>query len=560
MRAHRAGRPCEVRRVTYRACASNAAEVVHLEISSRPGQGVKWVHSEHMGAERLKAVQRGATTLSAALADTAYALQRRGEWSLAAQHMRMSILEPRLGALSHATFRGAAAASSSSAAATAPPPTSSAPPLRWIDPDAGVLWRRLDPTPRSANSAAEPSNAEDIVFFATNAIDKTDERLLRHYRAQLAHGMAAPAELWLLLMATPSSAPFARASAATAAAPARALGVPTFVWSEMGLHARLPALAAAVNRSLRTLAAERVQNHARYYYYHASLLLWLEVCASARTYPAIRYLWRLEPDVVFTGSLATLVGRSARVASDVLLPSYWEYEHTKRTYDGHWELNRKAPTAAPDPTGVCPLHVTHHPPSRCRCSTACRPRAACGPSSASAASPGGSSRGGWQVATTRATSVTRKSSSRPSAPQRPAVASPSLGAAPARWDTSSSTAPAGRTSARRRSRRCETAKTDSGTLRRTATASSITSTRTRAVAHCARSSVVTIGSPRARTDCRSRSRREGSDRAAQSPATEGRSGLLRLPTRPSSGRRTTAAPRRARLRARRKRSRNYKLN
>lgn len=82
-------------------------------------------------------------------------------------------------------------------------------------------------------------------------------------------------------------------------------------WSEAGLHRGLPGLAAAVPRSLRTKALEKDPNHARYFFFHATLLLWHQVCG-ARENPRLRYVWRLEPGVVFAGSLASLLELSAR--------------------------------------------------------------------------------------------------------------------------------------------------------------------------------------------------------------------------------------------------------
>eukprot|EP00967_Tisochrysis_lutea_P006657 scaffold7916_cov31-Tisochrysis_lutea.AAC.3 len=53
---------------------------------------------------------------------------------------------------------------------------------------------------------------------------------------------------------------------------------------------------------------------------HASLLLWNDTFAHA--YPNYERLWRIEPDVMFTGNMSSLLARSAHVQSDLLLPHY----------------------------------------------------------------------------------------------------------------------------------------------------------------------------------------------------------------------------------------------
>lgn len=149
--------------------------------------------------------------------------------------------------------------------------------------------------------------------------------------------MGLHAQLWLLLLA-------ARGSRLTSKM--HSLGVPVFMWSEPALGMRIPRLRAAFDRSLQALATETDLNHVRYYWFHFSLLLWHQQCG--REYPRLRYVWRLEPDVVFAGSLATLLQLSSRASADLLLPALWSFEQTSQRYR-HWEANaeplRQVPVA-----------------------------------------------------------------------------------------------------------------------------------------------------------------------------------------------------------------------
>ena len=45
-----------------------------------------------------------------------------------------------------------------------------------------------------------------------------------------------------------------------------------------------------------------------YFFMHSALLLWLR--AHGSSYPRLRYMWRLEPDVLFAGPLSHLVRAS----------------------------------------------------------------------------------------------------------------------------------------------------------------------------------------------------------------------------------------------------------
>ena len=68
----------------------------------------------------------------------------------------------------------------------------------------------------------------------------------------------------------------------------------------------------------------------------------------AREYPRLRYVWRLEPGVVFAGSLASLLELSAWAPADLLLPRYWSHEDTRGRYL-HWNITDAAMHSARQP-------------------------------------------------------------------------------------------------------------------------------------------------------------------------------------------------------------------
>ena len=289
-----------IKRVKWARCTSHAPSVVHLSVT-RPRRGKWWHHLEHMGPARFERMRNGSSSLTQLLLEIANEMRTEGEWSRAFEYMRIVVdaeVNPmEVGTDSHITFHNVSA--------------------NTANPAGPLGFHRLDPD----RTPIRTDDVTQVVFFATNSVDLSDERLLRLYRDQLA-GSTVLSQLWLLLMVSPDGPqPFVRASADAARSPAATLGLPVFMWSERALHQRLPTLSDAINRSLRTLALEIDANHARYYYYHAALVLWHQVCGA--DFPRLQYLWRLEPDVVFSGDLATLLQVSARANADLLLPAYW---------------------------------------------------------------------------------------------------------------------------------------------------------------------------------------------------------------------------------------------
>ena len=278
-----------------------------------------WYHLERLGTDRFESVRNRSCHLADALLATAQELQHAGEWSLAVDYVRVAREIQPMQPDSHVTVRKAAAL--------------------MVDPAGTAGWRRFN-APVPALSTA----VEQVVFFATNAVDRSDEALLRHYQRQLAAGvtsMKVRAQLWLMQMVTPTYGAVELDERTF-----ESLGVPVLAWSETALHKALPRLAAAVQRSLGTMAMEKDPNHSRYFYFHATLLLWHLVCGASE-YPRLRYVWRLEPDVVFAGSLATLLQLSLRASADLLLPLYWSHEDTRGRAYMHWNITDAAMRGVP---------------------------------------------------------------------------------------------------------------------------------------------------------------------------------------------------------------------
>lgn len=173
------------------------------------------------------------------------------------------------------------------------------------------------PLPRAA--ARDANNVEQIVFFATHELDSTDTRLFRRYSHQLR--AALPASLWVALYQSDRE----HMEIDPVASAAVEGGV--WAWGDASLRRSMPNLAAAIDRHAG-LAAERDVYLQRYYWFTASLALWNESVGAH--FPRMRYWWRVEPDVAFSGSWGSLLLRLAQPQgdeADVLLPRVISY-HT----------------------------------------------------------------------------------------------------------------------------------------------------------------------------------------------------------------------------------------
>ena len=103
-----------------------------------------------------------------------------------------------------------------------------------------------------------------------------------------------------------------------------------------------PALEGGLNNSSALLRTPRAFN--RYFFFHASLLLWNVTYGDAL--PRVQYWWRIEPDVLFAGSLAQMVELASHVHVDLLLPNI-QRESSWPDWP-HWQRNRE--TVADVPT------------------------------------------------------------------------------------------------------------------------------------------------------------------------------------------------------------------
>ena len=299
---------CDTRKVRWQSCISNAGvgEVVHLKVGNRT-----WVHSEQLGLDRFAAVRNGSMSVSVGMLATADALLHRGAWSEAVQHAKIALTKPRLHPGSYVSL-----------------PSGSAPPHRRGSAASRLArhgWLRL-----GSKNRASTVNVEQLVFFASSvALHRTDATLLKHYARQL----QSQSQLWLLLLTTDEAPPQFDSMDRPLVPSMRQH--PTFLWTERALQVNFAPLASAERNSLQAMAREPVSNHARYYYYHSSLLLWFRHCGDK--YPNVRFFWRLEPDAVYMGNLQTLLNISAAITADVLLPEYMR-QISSPSYP-HWANN-----------------------------------------------------------------------------------------------------------------------------------------------------------------------------------------------------------------------------
>lgn len=141
---------------------------------------------------------------------------------------------------------------------------------------------------------------QHLLFFATHEMPDRDIRYYRHVSRQLKLQPAASARMWVLVYS--SELDHVRASVPHS----EQIDAGVAYWGDGALRRALPKLARAVNGPPAT--SERNPNHRRYYWFHSSLLLWNLTFGHA--YPSLSYWWRIEPDVLFSGSWADLVMRS----------------------------------------------------------------------------------------------------------------------------------------------------------------------------------------------------------------------------------------------------------
>ena len=152
-----------------------------------------------------------------------------------------------------------------------------------------------------------------------DAVTADDARIWQHYSGELQQEAHPKAQLWLLLF---RGAAMRQTPSKHALARWRSLGIPVCAWTERDVFTAFPRLPAAIQASKalnRTRRAHEAPYIAQYFWFHTSLGVWLRWHGEAHA--RARFFWRLEPDVLFAGSLGTLARWSEVTRTDVLLPN-----------------------------------------------------------------------------------------------------------------------------------------------------------------------------------------------------------------------------------------------
>ena len=192
------------------------------------------------------------------------------------------------------------------------------------------------PAAAASSSTTAPERVEQLLFFATHEVSAMDARLLHHYTLQLRD--AVRTALWVLL--------YRPALEQVETGESVALGLPVCAWGDGALRRELPRLSEQIGRIARLgeglgegnegrySSTKTKANQGRYFWFHSTLLLWN--VSFGHAYPSLRFLWRVEPDVVYAGSLGMLVKRTSITRSDLLMPSLRSWEQ-HRSYP-HWQV------------------------------------------------------------------------------------------------------------------------------------------------------------------------------------------------------------------------------
>lgn len=153
---------------------------------------------------------------------------------------------------------------------------------------------------------ATSAGVTQIFFFATHMIPADDARIIRHYATELQ--AVVTAHMWILLFRSPTP----RLSQADSLSRLRSLGSPVCVWSKRDVFTTFPRLPQAIHSSkaLNRTRQNEAPYIAQYFWFHASLAVWK--AWHGASYPSARFFWRLEPDVLFAGSISTLLRWSGK--------------------------------------------------------------------------------------------------------------------------------------------------------------------------------------------------------------------------------------------------------
>ena len=202
---------------------------------------------------------------------------------------------------------------------------------------------------RCAAAADSPASVTDLVFYATHelAADGVDARLFKHYSAMLRRPK------------TPSSpgcgcccitSAMAWTTCASSTARARRWAAACAAGASGRCGARWPRWRAGrtASAAYATILGSQGENYRRYFYFHASLLLWNMTFGYA--YPRVKYYWRVEPDVLFNSRLNRLVELAAADDADLLLGNKYN-SHLDRPDWPHFALNRHVLGTLPEKGG-----------------------------------------------------------------------------------------------------------------------------------------------------------------------------------------------------------------
>eukprot|EP00316_Scyphosphaera_apsteinii_P002260 CAMPEP_0119307680 /NCGR_PEP_ID=MMETSP1333-20130426/8104_1 /TAXON_ID=418940 /ORGANISM="Scyphosphaera apsteinii, Strain RCC1455" /LENGTH=304 /DNA_ID=CAMNT_0007311275 /DNA_START=49 /DNA_END=960 /DNA_ORIENTATION=- len=183
-----------------------------------------------------------------------------------------------------------------------------------------------------------------VVFFATHELPSADATLLRWYVKDIeSSAEKGRAEFWTLLYRGPASWQESQKEIRGGGEMHEELeqwraatGTQICEWDETVLHVFFPRL----EYGLATNPAFNRTRHAnlkRYFYFHASLMVWFASYGQQPRFLALKYLWRLEPDVLYSGRISALIGGMANVHADVLLPKLISWE--RNSDYTHWKKN-----------------------------------------------------------------------------------------------------------------------------------------------------------------------------------------------------------------------------
>uniref|UniRef100_A0A7S4F3N6 Protein xylosyltransferase n=1 Tax=Chrysotila carterae TaxID=13221 RepID=A0A7S4F3N6_CHRCT len=174
----------------------------------------------------------------------------------------------------------------------------------------------------------EVRNAQDVFLMGMHLPLPSEEVRLLRWRVEQLKGSTGI--LWALLL----RAPLALLNASAVSAIALSSGAGVCVWDFRGLVRRFPKIGPALNHSYG-YPRETDEHLKRYYWLHLSLLLWNETVGEA--HENSKWLWRVEPDVHFAGSLSSLLEATQQDPADLMLHKFIQMKNPDDVDYYHWE-------------------------------------------------------------------------------------------------------------------------------------------------------------------------------------------------------------------------------